>query len=87
MGELRNSKHIAEQAKESRIDPKASIDNWSIEELSDDLESLALSIQNDIQKLRQWDFNNKESAKRIRSYISAVGTIGTRFIVLSSVNK
>lgn len=84
MGDLRDPKKIVNQAKKLRIDPKKySIDSWSLEEISDDLESLFKASLEDIQKLKKWNYHNKEAAKRVRDYTKAIDSLGTRFRVLS----
>jgi hypothetical protein len=79
---LRDANKIAEEMRIVRTG-KVSIDNWSLEEISEDLESLNLAIITDINKLKKCNFKNKSAKQRIRLYTLAIETLGNRFRVLS----
>ena len=80
--DLRDPKLIASQVKLVRIG-KAHMDDWSIEEIIDDIRSLSQAISKDTEKFKTKGHGYIEAGKRARKYLSAMETLGIKFRVLS----
>lgn len=80
--ELRNPELISNQMYLVRVGD-ASIDKWSVKDITADLLSLSIAMQKDLQKVIDKKHGYKSAAKRIRSYTKAIETLGIKFRVKS----
>lgn len=76
--ELRDPERIVKEMRDVRIGT-IHLDDWTLEEVSQDILSIVNNVRADIIKLDKMSFNNKKATQRLRVYFKTLETLGDTF--------